>query len=339
MKTYLNSINYFRGIAILLIVAGHCYAIAGWDIDSFGERVCANLITGSTALFVFISGFLFHHLFAPRFDYRTFVGKKLNDVLLPYLVLSTPYILYVVFSRGYGYHQGYVQEAWQAVIFYFSTGRVIFAYWYIPFIIVTFLLSPLHLRFIECRRQMPIIIVLVAASALLHRPVDDINTLQSVVYFTPTYLLGIWCSINRSRIYHFFCGREFLLLLAALGLACLQAALQEGYGNYHKAPFAYGGVDILLFQKIILCVFFLVFLKRFEDREIKPLGFLARASFPIFFLHPFVIELILTLQARQYPLAKLSFPAAVSVVTLGSVLAAGAIRRLARGYSRRIIGA
>ncbi|BCR03564.1 acyltransferase [Desulfuromonas versatilis] len=339
MSTFLNSLNYFRGIAIVLIVAGHCYAIAGWDIDSFGERACANLITGSTALFVFISGFLFHHLFATDFDLRRFLGKKFKDVLLPYLILSTPYIFYVVYSRGSGYHHGYVDQDWQAVIFYLATGRVIFAYWYIPFIILTFLLSPLHLRFIRCRRQLPIILLFLAVSALLHRPLDDVNTLQSVLYFTPAYLLGIWCSINRARVYRLFAGREFLLLLGAVALACLQAALHTSYGNFHKAPFAWGGIDIILFQKILLCLFFLVFLKRFEGRTIKPLGFLAKASFPIFFIHPFIIDLILTRQASQQPWPKFNFPLTVLAVTLGSILLAVAIRRLVPRYSRRIIGA
>jgi len=68
MKSYLNSIHYFRG----------------------------------TALFVFISGFLFHHIFYSRFNYRAFISRKIKDVLVPYLVLSTPYVIYIVFFKGYG---------------------------------------------------------------------------------------------------------------------------------------------------------------------------------------------------------------------------------------------
>jgi len=67
---HLRSFEYFRAVAIVLIVIGHTYDISGWQIDSFGDRVLANLISGGTSLFVFISGFLFHHVFYPKFVYR-----------------------------------------------------------------------------------------------------------------------------------------------------------------------------------------------------------------------------------------------------------------------------
>jgi peptidoglycan/LPS O-acetylase OafA/YrhL len=61
---FLNSFNYFRAIAILLIVAGHSYEIAGINIYNlnFFEKLAVNLISGGTTLFVFISGFLFPFL-------------------------------------------------------------------------------------------------------------------------------------------------------------------------------------------------------------------------------------------------------------------------------------
>jgi len=51
----LNSFDYFRAIAILIIVTGHSYQ--PWVIDTFPEKIVGNLITGGTSLFVFISGF------------------------------------------------------------------------------------------------------------------------------------------------------------------------------------------------------------------------------------------------------------------------------------------
>jgi len=72
-RNHLQSLVYFRGIAIVLIVAGHCYSISGWHIGTTGDRFLANLISGSTTLFVFISGFLFHHVFYPKFQYGKFM--------------------------------------------------------------------------------------------------------------------------------------------------------------------------------------------------------------------------------------------------------------------------
>ncbi len=64
----INYFDYFRGIAILLIVAGHC--LAPWYINTMPEMVIANLIKGGTALFVFISGFFFITYFILNFNLK-----------------------------------------------------------------------------------------------------------------------------------------------------------------------------------------------------------------------------------------------------------------------------
>ncbi|MGS0727939.1 acyltransferase family protein, partial [Shewanella sp. 0m-11] len=62
-KAFLNSINHFRGIAIIFIVMAHCYRPAGWQIETFADKAWFNLMMNGTVFFVFISGFLFHHVF------------------------------------------------------------------------------------------------------------------------------------------------------------------------------------------------------------------------------------------------------------------------------------
>src|SRR6516164_5663513 len=85
---FLHSLHLCRAIAIVLIVAGHSYWLAGLKVDTFAERWVANLIFGETAMFVFISGFLFHHIFLPKFDYLRFMKGKTKTILIPYLLLS-----------------------------------------------------------------------------------------------------------------------------------------------------------------------------------------------------------------------------------------------------------
>ena len=41
---FLKSFEYYRGIAIVLIVVGHCYGLSGWEFNSYPERVLANII-------------------------------------------------------------------------------------------------------------------------------------------------------------------------------------------------------------------------------------------------------------------------------------------------------
>lgn len=99
---YINSVNYFRGISILFIVAGQCFSLVGWHINTYLEKIFVNLIFGGSVLFVFISGFLFHHIFYKDFSYRIFMINKVKNVLTPYLILSSIPIMFFVFYKGTG---------------------------------------------------------------------------------------------------------------------------------------------------------------------------------------------------------------------------------------------
>jgi len=93
---YLNSFNIFRAIAILIIVAGHCFDITGMSSDSLTNATAMNLIQGGTALFVFISGYLFYYVFYRKYEFKHFIRKKVNNVLTPYLLLGfIPLLLYI----------------------------------------------------------------------------------------------------------------------------------------------------------------------------------------------------------------------------------------------------
>lgn len=347
---FLHAFNYFRGIAILFIVAGHCYWMSGWTGHSFPEKVIANLFNGGTALFVFISGFLFHHIFYRQFNYRSFLLKKAGNVLLPYLLLSSLGFLYFAVYLGnppfpqYFHPVGNAawQEYLQPAVLYLWTGRILPGYWYIPFIMITFLLSPLHVRIIELplRWQLAVLLGLLLVALLIQRPVDNISVLQSVVYFTPVYILGMISSIHRQAIHARLVNREWLLLTAAVILAMLQVLAHDKTGNYHKPPLQYGGFDFMMLQKLCLCLFFMVFLQRFEHARLQGLHMLASASFAIYFLHPWVLyalEPALAGYTRNLP-GGLKWPLLTLLVTAASLLLAVVIKRLTGARSRNLIG-
>jgi len=350
---FINSINYFRGIAILLIVAGHSYTLAGFNPSTLFERTTANLLTGGTALFVFISGFMFHHVFSKKFNYKKFMIKKIQNVVLPYLFFSIyprwDIIKYQRFSRTLG-----IESAWDAFFFYPRTGLHLTAYWYIPFAVVLFLASPIFLKLMNSRYRELLIVTGITASAFIHRPLYNINVFQSFIYFSPVYLMGMWASINKEEIYRRLRNREWIFLALALLLAIFQGefasyapmegittfpkAVEGGYvGNFHKDIFIYNGIDFMILQKVSLCFFFMVFLRRFEDRSIPFLDFTAKYSFAIFFLHCYLIlwgERVGGL-AQGNVLTLLLTTLGISLV---SAVVAATIKKALPRYSRRLIG-
>lgn len=345
---FLNSINHFRAIAITIIVAGHCFYMVDATFDTLVERSFGNLIAGGTVLFVFISGFLFHHIFYKRYQFKKFMVGKLKKVLLPYTLLSiVPIVLLVMRQDAYyslydpqgtGFIATYIVPAAK----YYLTGRFLTAYWYIPFAMILFLLSPLHMAFIRLRFkwQMMITGLLFTVSFFLHRPVDDILITQSVVYFMPVYLLGIMSSEKKDAIYAKLKGKEIYLLLGAIALATLQAALGR-FSSYQKPPMLYDGIDIMLLQKIALCFFFMVWLHRFEHVSSKYINALASTSFAIYFTHGFVMQVIRGV-VDAFDIEFSSPWAWYPLITIGMIafclLLAVGFKRLMPNYSRYIIG-
>ncbi|MDO9170073.1 MAG: acyltransferase [Methylobacter sp.] len=295
---HLNSFDYFRGLAILFIVAGHSSAY--WPMESLYEKMFVNLIIGGTTFFVFISGFFFHHVFYSKFQYKQFMLKKAKYVLLPYTLLSLTAVACIVFYLDRPpYAEVFITDpinSWYQYIWlsvqYWWTGNILDAYWYIPFIMIIFALSPLFIKQIQLpiKIQVGVFIVLLCLSAVVHRPAHNLSPLHSVIYFMPVYMLGIICSIEKVRVLAFIEGKSFILGLGVVFMSAAQILIYNTHGNFHKeALFSYEGIDIILFQKILMCFFLLSVIQKFEHKDMVFLKHIASTSFAIYFIHPWIL--------------------------------------------------
>lgn len=350
-KMRLISFDYFRGIAILFIVAGHSYG--PWAINTFSERMLANIISGGTALFVFISGFFFHHVFYEKFSFKKFLGKKSKSVFIPYLLLSSIGIFYYFYSSSpFPYSNSLKIENLSSWIDYASmvgaylwTGRIATAYWYIPFILIIFTMSPVFILYIRFNSKYRIIIFMISLlfSIFLHRPTGNLSPLHSVLYFLPIYMLGIICSLHRKSVIDFTKSRSIAIGSMVFLLSFLQALFYTGHGNFHKDEmFSYEGPDIIIIQKIAMCFFFLSILQRYESKNIPVLNLLASGSFAIFFLHPWILIIFENVGGQDYLDSFLPgigvFFVTVPIVLIGSLLVAGTLKLGLKRSSRYVTG-
>jgi len=283
MPKRLAEFDYLRGWAIALIVLSH--SIFLW-LNGF-PLLLENLLRGGTGLFVFISGFFFHRVFMPRFDYVPFVKRKAQLILIPFLFISAVALCF----RFIGWL--WDGNSWDVALlncwYTLRNGFVLYPHWYIPFIMLTFMVSPLHILFANQQKtiQLLVLVVFSVIAIFMHRPASNTNFLQSLIYFTPFYLLGILFSLYASALLQW---RGWLLLMG-LTIVAMSAYLQSyvfvHVGNYHTYAFTYAGVDLQFIQVLFGCVAFLELC-----RFIRPgwlanhLNFLAELSFPIFFIHP-----------------------------------------------------
>lgn len=352
---FINSINNFRALAIIFIVAGHCLFffdnILIIRTNSIVVNSFANLILGGSTLFVFISGFLFHHVYYKKFDFLKYMLKKIKFVLVPFILLTTIPIIFLILKCVFLSTNDSFEQKLSCVynipfLKYYLTGTHFFiGYWYIPFIMIIFSLSPFYIQFIKLKLKTQILITLILfiSSILIHRGSEDQNffLFQNAFFYLSIYLIGILSSEKKEVIHSAFKGKEFYLLSLVFILALIQANSGK-LGTYNKEPFTFGGIDLMTIQKTILSFFFIIWLNRFENYKSKILNIIATNSFGIYFTHGIVIwvfemikiKLGLSFSINQYLLYCLYF---ITIFSLSLSLTL-MVKKMSPKYSRFIIG-
>ncbi|WP_372737638.1 acyltransferase family protein [Neptunomonas sp.] len=285
MKIRLLEFDYLRALAIILIVLGHSV----YNSEKGFPVLLENLVRGGTAVFVFISGFFLHAVFSKNFELQSFLVKKLKNVYVPFLVVSVVGLAFRVF--GWGVIDDLPLNKIGLNIFHtVKNFYVLFPHWYIPFIMVVFILSPFYLGFsrLPVWRQLLMFFLFSLLAVILHRPHGNASVLQSLLYYTPFYLMGILYSQHRPWFEEKYQQILTIAVVLVAGAMYLQTYVWVWVGNYHKSFFGFRGVDLQFIQKIGLCFILLAICQMLARREktsawLKEVGDL---SFAIFFLHP-----------------------------------------------------
>ena len=296
-KPRILEFDYFRGVAIILIVLGHSTLFGASTLPP----EITNFFSGNTALFVFISGFFLHAVFYPNIDYKKFMQKKVYNILYPTFFVS---IAIMLFYAAYEVRLNTLELADDPVdrVLLLWKGFLIRGYaaahlWYIPFIMLAFTLTPLYIKFIgkSWRLQVALIAGFCIISLFIHRPYKLANTFQHLVYYTPFYLMGILYSEHKAWF-----SRHLTKLTAISSLLCalfllMQSRIQPTIGIYHKHPFEYDGVDWQFMQKVALLIplIYLCTKLSYAPRDMFKLKPLANISFGVYFLHYTIISLML----------------------------------------------
>ncbi len=336
---------------------GHVFTVLEIPTQGFLERFIANLFLGGTTLFVFISGYLFNHIFVPRYDFKTFYKGKVYRLLLPFLILGSVPILFRIMtgsqpggSEYFSTHEILVLgDEVTATLKYLGTGKFALAYWYIPFAMCLYIFAPLHFRFTRLKLPVQLFVVIgfVLLALFLQRPKyypDSllVQNLQSVLFFTPVYLFGIMCSIHWEVIRKTLEPRIPILFM----LLALFNGIQvygNGIGTYAKPPLEYNGIDFMLLHKLVMCVLLLILFQRMESRQNKLVTAIANMSFAIYFLHGLLFTFLLYLNSRgTIELGKVANWGSFFLLTAGTLalcmLIAKAFKSVFPAQSRYIIG-
>ena len=293
----LNYINVFRGLAILLIVAGHTMQFG--EINSLTQRISVEVFAGGTALFIFISGFLFQHL-SGKYEFKNYMSKKWTNVILPYLWTAIPGILFCfLFPTRYGNALDGLNPFLQIPMM-LSVGRIHNTpAWFIPMIILFFFSSWCLLKLEKKGLLYKIMPLMFLVTIFYPRSDVDYNSVMNLSYsakyfaylkyvfmgyihFFSMYVFGMFCSKNKEIIDKFWNWRwAFIFLMILTSIANVYSSINLDWSN--------GTIS-----KIFLTIVVLAYLKHYDEWILskeklnKSLDIIAKYSFGIFFIHWYV---------------------------------------------------
>ncbi|WP_318308106.1 acyltransferase family protein [Flagellimonas crocea] len=338
-KPFLWSFHYFRAFAILNIIFIHTWRFPPkteyTGSSSFVDATRDMLFHGSTIYFLFISGFLFHYL-STKFNIRGYYVSKIKNVVAPYVFIS----IFLIFAEDFTGARANLP--WSEYFFKIPrqliNGTASFQFWYIPFIILVFAISPLFLRLKERDfvRLAPWIFVL----PILGTRTQVYITLGQFMYFLPVYLWGIYVSMRYAQVMETVKRYKLPLLLTAVATSVILLFVNHEY--------QYLGIfspreSLVYLQKMSITFLILYISRNIQNNKYWILDIIAKISFALYFLHVifdrhlkkiYFVVADFTPQALQVPVSIVYVLFLLTVNTLFCLL----VKKILGNRSRYFIG-
>lgn len=215
------------GIAILGVCLLHAFAWAGVDQTIVAKIMAPIARIAFTEGFLFLSGFGLYYSFSRNSDIRTFYTKRVHRVLLPYMIMTTPFFIYGFMSGNSSLSKIILQSS---TLYFWFCGND--GMWYISMSMALYLIFPLAYRFMFFNNTEKGVIVrttlLVGFSILicygLYRYAPDYYHMVNIgISKTPIFFLGM-------LIGYFSFHKEAMSLKYLIGggtLLCLMVVLKS----------------------------------------------------------------------------------------------------------------
>lgn len=287
-------------MSIILVVFTHCYEFSICTFrqnDEIYARIIRSSISGASAFFVFISGFLFLKLYKTNSNYSNFIFSKVKKLYFPFLFFSSLDIIYLLlkfFSYKFTgnqlaniYYNSIVSFDYLSTYVYGKSFIMLGVLWYIPFIMNVYLLSPLFLLFAKTKFKFQMMLlsfsIFIGLFLFRNNVPGGLALIQNVIYFSPYYLLGIILSQKEELLVNSITTfKKFILsLLIFLCVFCK---------NYLPINIV-SIIDFIFLQKLLICILFLSLSVKNTFRNGSILDKLALNSYGIFFIHALIILL------------------------------------------------
>ncbi len=226
-------IDLIKTIAMTLVVMQHAWSMLDLDDSSYG-LVCGAYRAISTVgvpLFVFVSG----ALLLPRKPepLKVFYKKRLNRLLIPFLLFASIMYMVSLFIGQYDWWDGEIKTALLQFLPSLLENKINISHWFVHMLLVIYLLTPFLQRAISAlsQREIECILLVWMAGMLLRQYYPALNVLaytSGLWKYLGVYIAGYYVIRYRvGEIRYFYFGLVATLLIFLLD-ALTDCAIQLG---------------------------------------------------------------------------------------------------------------
>ncbi len=298
-KIYHPGVDILRIISILAVVCIHTTSrvLEASSFDLAHEPITFFLNQAArfaVPLFFMISGFVLELNYPFHATYFTYLKKRLSRVLIPYIFWSSIYFFFVY------------QQHSSNFLYALATGSASYQLYFIPTLLIFYLLFPLLHKYYHHISHLPILLLLGLIQLVLlfydysfHPSSLFYPASIALLNFYP-FLLGSVASHHQKRLTTFVVQRKYLLALAALFFAGY--IVYEGLSGYLQTKhylsfYSQWRPTILLYTILISLLLFYVSQK--ETFHMGVIKLLSRLSFFVFFVHVIVLESVWAILGKK----------------------------------------
>lgn len=288
-----SSTNVIKGFFILLIIFSHIlneFEYTGFLCKPLGyfRAILGQLLV---SMFFFISGYgIFMSLELKKDHYKkTFLINRFFRIFLYGVVGMIPYFIYSACIKEYhpvgDYFLSFIGLKYLDDHMWF-----LFAILFCYLVCGTLFLFNIKNKYTNFLIISLSIVAYIAIMCILHQPAFIWNTIISFIFgmFVSMYKDKILKMLKRNKIVDYS-----ILVFTVVFIIIFQ------YINYLKVPLIFE-ILIMIVSNFSVCLFFvtLTFFFKFSS---KSLGFIGKASFPIFITHPLIIFIFVKFNPIQNP--------------------------------------
>lgn len=292
-RRYLNILRVVSAFAVVLLHSNEGIWMFSYDSYWLEATTATMLLFWAVPCFVMISGALLID-YSERYSTKTFIRKRVQKVLMPYIAWCLIGIVYLTFYNALTATELSAKTVIQMII----GNEVLSIYWYITAIFTVYLITPVLVAIPEDKKKSTLeyiiasmlilnVVVPFVASFVGLGAVDIQMPLTTLcLYYVAGYYIDRYLSQEKRKIIYVLALGGFLFLLLGTIVASYKASsLVQTFMGYTNLPCVFFSIGVF-------CVFKQLFDRQTDRQHLSDwvVAHFDKETFGIYLVHWYVLN-------------------------------------------------